>query len=111
MKDAEKKSDISKEISEPIMMLKQEMLETEFLHMFKADRETILRTDASERAAGGALYQRDEKGELLLISFTSGKLQSHQMKYSTTEKELRAVFYALKQFRHFLNEIYRAIRS
>ncbi|XP_038974777.1 uncharacterized protein LOC120106013 [Phoenix dactylifera] len=57
--------------------------------------------DASDYAVGAVLGQRRE-GKSFVIYYASRTLNSAQMNYSTTEKELLAVVFALDKFRAYL---------
>ncbi|CAM8978924.1 unnamed protein product [Rhodiola kirilowii] len=60
-----------------------------------------LMCDASDYAIGAVLGQRVEK-KLHVIYYMSKVLDSAQMNYTTTEKELLAVVYAFEKFRPYL---------
>ena len=57
-----------------------------------------LTTDASDVAVGAVLAQADDRP----VSFYSKKLSDAERKYSTFDRELLAVFLAIKHFRHVL---------
>ena len=57
--------------------------------------------DASDYAVGAVLGQRKE-GKPYVIYYASRTLNSAQMNYTTTEKELLAVVFALDKFRSYL---------
>ena len=57
-----------------------------------------LMCDASDFVVGVVLGQRKD-GEPFVIYYTSKTLDSTQMNYLTTEKELLAVVFALNKFR------------
>ena len=58
-------------------------------------------TDASNLSIGGVLQQR--KGDLPVpLAFFSRKLSPAQVKYSTFDRELLAIYEAIKHFRYFL---------
>ena len=57
--------------------------------------------DVSDFAVGAVLGQRRE-GKPFVIYYASRTLNSAQMNYSTTEKELLAVVFALDKFRAYL---------
>ena len=57
--------------------------------------------DASDYAIGAVLGQRKDK-KPYIIYYASKSLNSAQMNYSTTEKELLAVVFALDKFRSYL---------
>ena len=57
-----------------------------------------LMCDASDYAVGAVLGQRKDK-KPYVIYYASKSLDSAQMNYSTTEKELLAIVFALDKFR------------
>ena len=57
--------------------------------------------DASDYAIGAVLGQRKDK-KPYVIYYASRTLNSAQMNYTTTEKELLAVVFALDKFRSYL---------
>ena len=57
--------------------------------------------DASDLAVGAVLGQRAE-GKLYVVYYASKTLNEAQRNYTTTEKELLAVVYALDKFRAYL---------
>lgn len=61
----------------------------------------IVSTDASGTALGAILSQKRD-GQERPISYASRQLNSAERNYSTTERELLAVMYAIKQFRCYL---------
>ena len=68
------------------------------LHHPDPSAPLTLTTDASDSAVGAVLAQADD----CPISFFSKKLTDAEKKYSTFDRELLAVFLAIKQFRHIL---------
>jgi len=60
-----------------------------------------LDTDASGEAVGAVLSQWQD-GELKVISYASRALSPAERSYCVTRKELLAVVYGLRQYRHFL---------
>ena len=65
------------------------------------DAPTCLMTDASDTAVG-AVLQQHINGTWHPISFFSRKLTPAKTRYSTFDRELLAVYLAIKHFRHFL---------
>ena len=61
----------------------------------------VVTTDASDFALGAVLSQ-GPIGRDLPISYASRTLQSAEVNYSTTEKELLAIVFAVKHFRPYL---------
>lgn len=60
-------------------------------------QEFVLTTDASNYAIGAVLSQKGRP-----ISFGSRTLNQHEINYSTIEKELLAIVWGTKMFRHYL---------
>ena len=60
-----------------------------------------LMCDASDFTVGAVLGQRMD-GKSFVIYYASKTLESTQMNYSTTEKELRVVVFALNKFCSYL---------
>ena len=56
-----------------------------------------LTTDASNHALGAVLSQKQGP-----IAFASRTLNKHEINYSTIEKELLAIVWAVAQYRHYL---------
>lgn len=65
-------------------------------------RPYILYTDASDKAVGAILVQKDDNGLERVISYLSHKLSDVQLRWATIEKEAFAVIYALKKFHAYL---------
>ena len=57
--------------------------------------------DASGEALG-AVLQQEQDGRIVVIAYASRRLSDAERNYSTTKKELLAIIYGLKQFRHYL---------
>ena len=65
------------------------------------DAEIILHTDASDKAIGAALQQNTNEG-LQPIGFFSRGLTEAQQKYATYDKELLAIYQAVKYYRNYI---------
>ena len=63
---------------------------------------TALHTDASGYGMGATLTQIQD-GKERVVAYASQKFSSSEKKYSTTDRELLAVFYAVKKFRPYLH--------
>ena len=66
------------------------------------EKQFILTTDASDKAIGGILSQRDKNGKEQMVHTFSKTLDKAQTNYSVTDKELLAVVKCLEHFRHYL---------
>ena len=63
-----------------------------------------LLTDASDHAIGAALHQLTPRGPAP-VAFFSRKLSPAEQRYSTFDRELLAVYAAVRHFRHFLEAV------
>jgi hypothetical protein len=61
----------------------------------------VLDTDASDFAIGAVLSQ-EQRGELKVIAYASRRLSPRERNYCVTRREVLAVIYYLKYFRHYL---------
>ena len=61
------------------------------------EKQFKLNTDASQYAIGAVLLQENHP-----VAYASRTLNNHEIRYSTTEKELLAVVWAVKYFRPYL---------
>lgn len=66
------------------------------------DAPFTLYVDASDYAVGAALGQRESSGEVKPLGFYSKKMTDAQTKYSTYDRELLAMYQAVKHFRYML---------
>ena len=67
----------------------------------KLDTATNIMTDASNVAVGAVIQQYINK-QWDPIAFISKKLKPAEMRYSTFDRELSAIYLAIKHFRHFI---------
>ena len=72
--------------------------------------EYIVDTDASDGALGAVLQQRQD-GIIKVIAYASRVLSSAEQSYCTTRKELLAIIFGLKTFRHYLLVIPFTLRT
>ena len=63
---------------------------------------TVLTTDASGKGIGSTVSQVDRTGKMRLIAYGSKTLKQTEVIWSTTEKELYAITFFIKKFRHYL---------
>ena len=81
--------------------LKARLTSAPILALPESEGEYILDTDACDQALGAVLQQR-QGGEIKVIAYASRVLQPAEQSYCTTRKELSAIIFGLKQFRHYL---------
>lgn len=66
------------------------------------NKKIIIQCDASDKAIGAVLVQKDETGEDRPISFISRKLRGAETNYTTTEKECLAIVFAMEKFKQYV---------
>ncbi|CAM9000311.1 unnamed protein product [Rhodiola kirilowii] len=81
--------------------LKKALTSTPIIQTPDREKPFEIMCDASDFAVGAVLGQRFEK-KAVVIYYASRTLDSAQRNYSTTEKELLAVVFALEKFRSYL---------
>jgi hypothetical protein len=62
----------------------------------------IINTDASGKAIGGVLLQEGDSGQYSIVSTASRVLSAAEQRYSTCERELLAIVYALDRFKVYV---------
>ena len=82
-------------------MLKQALIEAPILQSPKQDLPFEIMCDASDYAVGAVLGQRLDK-KPTAICYSSKTIVEAQINYTTTEKELLAVVYAVEKFRPYI---------
>ncbi|CAM8926089.1 unnamed protein product [Rhodiola kirilowii] len=90
--------EFTKECKEAFDELKSALTSTPIIRAPDWSKGFEIMCDASDYAVGAVLGQRDEK-KPVVIYYASRTLDSAQRNYSTTEKELLAVVFALEKFR------------
>ena len=88
---------IEEEGKHAFMQLKRSLVEAPILQSPNWDLPFEIMCDASNFAVGAVLGQRIDK-KLTAISYASKTLADAQHNYTTTEKELLAVIFALEKF-------------
>lgn len=101
-KDGKKKLNWTESMASAFNMLKQQVSDAVALHLPDFNKPFVLVTDASNTGTGAMLANRDGQ-HLKPLGFFHHALSHHEMKYSTTEKELLAVVLAVKRFRIYLS--------
>ncbi|KAL4122764.1 hypothetical protein QTP88_015039 [Uroleucon formosanum] len=91
----------STECQRAFEMLKQKLVEAPVLQYTDFKRPFILTTDASQFAIGNILSQ-GTPGQDRSIAYPSRTLNKAEQAYSTTEKELLSIVWAVKNFRLYL---------
>jgi hypothetical protein len=82
--------------------LKDRLTNATQLHSVNFSKEFGILVDASLYAVGCCLIQWSEEGQELPLAFASLKLQPHQCRWSTIEREAFAVMWALRKFRRWV---------
>nr|XP_034325279.1 uncharacterized protein LOC105323550 isoform X4 [Crassostrea gigas] len=80
--------------------LKYALMVTPVLKLPDISKPFILQTDASDAGVGAVLLQ-EEDGVKKPVFYASQKLKSHQLSYSTIEKECYAIVWAVQKFQRF----------
>jgi hypothetical protein len=89
------------ELRQSFQQVKEHLAQATSL-VFPDSKATLsLKTDASDKAIGAVLQQRSN-GILQPLSFFSRKLIPTQAKYSAYDRELLAIYSAIKHFRYML---------
>jgi hypothetical protein len=88
------------------MLSKNLLVAAPILHFPDFSRLFYVATDASNVGIGAILYQiyilENGKEDIKYISFMAHSLHESERKYSTTQKELLAIVFALKKFHYYL---------
>ena len=87
--------------SQAFQDIKQAMAEVSLLAHPHYDSPTSIMTDASDTAVGAVLQQEIDK-HWHPIAFFSKKLTPAETRYSTFDRELLAIYLAVKHFQHFV---------
>ena len=85
-----------------LQLIKEKFLETVMLHHPDFNKPFYLNCDASNVSLGATLYQEDEEGHHMVVSFASRVLNNCERNYNVTEKELLSVVYACNKFRTYI---------
>jgi len=74
------------------------------IHLIQPDERLpyIIHTDASSKAIGAVLMQKDSEGSVNIVSTASRVKHSAEKRYTTCEQELLTVVYALEKFRVYV---------
>ena len=89
------------ECQSAFLAAKDALVTATLLHHPHPNAQTSITVDASNRAVGGQLEQLLD-GTWCPVAFFSRKLSNAKRKYSTFDRELLAIFLAVKHFRHLI---------
>jgi hypothetical protein len=90
--------------------LRERMCQAPVLRMVSAERGFIVTTDASDEAIACILQQEFEDGEAP-VAYKSRKLSPAEKNYSARDRELLALVYATKVWRHYLLDAKFLVRT
>ncbi|KAK8390281.1 hypothetical protein O3P69_010161 [Scylla paramamosain] len=88
---------------EAFRAIKRQLLALTRLEYPVPHAKTVLATDASAEAVG-AVLQQEVADELLPVAFFNKRLEPAQSNYSVFDRELLAVYEAVRHFRYFLED-------
>ena len=94
----------SNALQEAFVEAKERIAKAALLSFPAQDAQLQLLTDASDTAIGAALQQITNSGPAP-IAFYSRKLSPTEIRYSTFDRELLAIYSAVRHFRHFLEAV------
>ncbi|KAI5182010.1 hypothetical protein NEOKW01_2150, partial [Nematocida sp. AWRm80] len=101
-KKSKKTIEWNENLRERFNTVKQIITQTTKLSQPDFNKVFILTTDASDKAIGAILAQKDHHGKERVISTFSKILDSTQKNYGITDRELLAVVKSIEHYRHFL---------
>ena len=81
--------------------LKEKLVSAPVLAFPCFEQKFVLDCDASDYGLGAVISQRQDETEQV-IAYASRVLEDREHRYSTTKKEMLAMVYAIKHFRHYL---------
>ena len=99
-----KRLDWTDNLQRAFNLSKRRMANAALLSFPDHDAHLQLLTDASDAAIGAALQQRTDNGPQP-IAFFSRKLSETERRYSTFDRELLAIYAAVRHFRHLLEAV------
>ena len=83
-------------------LLKQKLITAPILAQYREDCENEVFTDSSDFGMGSILGQIQDSKHVV-ISYDSKMFNKAQLNYSVSEKELLAILYALRKYRHYIH--------
>ena len=92
----------SAELEEAFQATKSLLINSIMISHPDFSKRMFLETDSSDRGLGAVLSQRLEAGRIGVLSLISRTLKGPEIRYSTSEKEMLAIVWALQKLRTFL---------
>ena len=109
-KDRHHKIRWTPELETAYEQLKEAICNCQKLHYVDEEYPVYLQTDASDYGIGAYLKQVAPHGEIPIM-FISKSLDKTQCRWSTPEKEMYAIWYALQKMDHLLRDIHFHIQT
>lgn len=97
-----KKIKWSEEMEESYNRLKKEIKKITFRSQPILEKKFTIISDASDKAIGEILAQKDTNNNYMMIQAFSSLLSKYECNFSTTEKELYAIIRTVERYRHYL---------
>jgi len=91
--------------------LKQAVQQAPLLAHLNYAKAIFIQTDASDVGMGAMIYQKDEGGRILPVSFLSKAFTGSKLNWSAVEKECYAIVYAMLHWQHFTYGYHVTIRT
>ena len=91
----------SSECHRAFRSLKEKLVTAPVLAFPRSDAKFIVDCDASDYGLGAVISQ-EQDGSERVIAYASRVLDNRERRYSTTKKEMLAMVYAIRHFRHYL---------
>ena len=92
----------SSEEEKAFQQLKCCLLKSPVLIYPDLQKDFVIHADASDFAIGAVLGQLDDNNDMQAIAYMSRKLNDVESRYSTTDRELLSIVYAVKQFHPYI---------
>ena len=92
----------TKECQNAFDLLKTKLIEYPILRQPDLQKPFIIFTDASTKAIGAVLSQKDKENKEFVCAYASRLLKGAELHYGITDKECLAVLWAVKHFRVYL---------
>jgi hypothetical protein len=92
----------SSEMQKAFEELREKFAHSIYLVQPDDSQDYIINTDASVKAIGAVLMQRNKEGLVNIVSTASRVITPAEQRYTTCELELMAIVYALRKFRVYI---------